>query len=135
MIVIADTNVLIRFIVRDNEGQFLAAQQLFEKCNEIIISTHTMCELVWVLERGYKLDIATLYEVLETILTSKKTTVKEDEIEAGLYMVRNGGDFADGVIAYTGSKMTNNKTVFASFDKTAVNLLSDMGVIAIVPTV
>jgi len=134
MIIIADTNLLVRFVVKDNEKQFLAAQQLFEKCNEIIIPTHVICELIWVLTRIYEIDLITIYQIIDIILKSKKTTVKEDEIEAGLYMYREGGEFADGVIAYTGSKMTNNKAVFASFDKKAVNLLSDIGVIAIVPT-
>jgi predicted nucleic-acid-binding protein len=46
-------------------------------------------------------------------------------VEAGLAMLDAGGDFADGVIAFTGRQLGGN--VFASFDRQAVELVSATG--------
>jgi predicted nucleic-acid-binding protein len=55
-----------------------------------------------------------------------------DEVAAGLTMMQHGGDFADGVIAYTGHKMAHGNAVFISFDKKAVRLLAEQGIASLV---
>jgi predicted nucleic-acid-binding protein len=55
---------------------------------------------------------------------------KTDEIEAGLKMIDDGGNFADGVIACTGSIMAGESSTFVSFDKQAVWKLSARGLSA-----
>ena len=45
--------------------------------------------------------------------------------DAGLSMLKAGGDFADGLIAYEGAWLGGD--TFVSFDKQAVSLLSDQG--------
>jgi predicted nucleic-acid-binding protein len=52
---------------------------------------------------------------------------KTDEIEAGLKVIDDGGDFADGVITYTGGVMAGEPSSFVSFDKQAVRKLSANG--------
>ncbi len=61
-----DTNVIVRYIVKDDEEQSrIAASFLKRTANKnilILINNIVLCELVWVLNRGYdysKLDIAT----------------------------------------------------------------------------
>jgi len=62
-----------------------------------------------------------------------KVNFIEEEVEAGLSMMREGGDFADGVNAYTGRQMSSGNIIFASFDKKAVRLLVAQGVPALIP--
>ncbi len=55
-----DTNVLIRYIVRDDQRQAAAATRLIEsRCTPDdpgLINRIVLCELVWVLSRGYGYD-------------------------------------------------------------------------------
>ena len=121
MIVIADTNIIIRLLVRDDESQFKAVSDLFRNAEEIIIPTTVYCEVAWVLSASYRIRKVKLLETLRKLLASKKISVREDEIEAGLSMMEEGGDFADGVIAAEGDLLGG--TEFVSFDQQAVKLL------------
>jgi predicted nucleic-acid-binding protein len=46
-------------------------------------------------------------------------------VEVGLAMLHAGSDFADGVIAFAGRQMGG--TVFASFDRKAIELVATAG--------
>jgi len=48
-------------------------------------------------------------------------------------MLKNGGNFADGVNAYTGRKMSKGRAVFASFDRKAIRLLAKQGIPTLLP--
>jgi len=133
MKIITDTNLLVRFLVRDDEAQFNAVCRLFEKCEEIIIPTHVLCELFWVLSAAYKLRNHEILEKVERLIKSKKVNIQEDEVEAGLHMARGGGDFSDGVNAYSGRMMASGRVVFASFDRQAIRLLTEQGVATLLP--
>jgi predicted nucleic-acid-binding protein len=67
------------------------------------------------------------------ILKLDKVVVATDEIDAGLRFLDEGGDFADGVIAYAGGKMASGPSTFVSFDQRAVGLLNDRGIAAMIP--
>jgi len=133
MKVIADTNFLLRFILLDNPQQLAAAYRLLEACVELVIPTHVLCEIAWVLGAKYKLNRARVLSALDYILTSEGVNFRKDEVEAGLELLRRGGDFADGVNAYAGRMMTTGTPVFASFDRQAVRLLTEQGIAAIIP--
>lgn len=53
-----DTNILVRYITQDDIEQAKTAESLLEQYNDkpqsIFINNIIICELVWVLERGYK---------------------------------------------------------------------------------
>jgi len=133
MKIIADTNFLLRFILLDDETQLATAYRLLEACVELVIPTHVLCEIAWVLRARYKLSREQVLNALDYILTSEGVNVRDDEVEAGLALLRRGGDFADGVNAYSGRMMTTGAAVFASFDRQAVRLLTEQGVAAIIP--
>lgn len=132
MKVIVDTNILARLLVRDHEEQFQLVVKLIGNAAEIIIPTHVVCELVWVLSAAYKFGNDVIAEKIGGILQSANVTVQHDEVAAGLRMLEKGGDFADGVNAYTGHVMARGLSVFASFDKQAVRLLAEQGISALV---
>jgi len=54
-------------------------------------------------------------------------------IGTNLLMMDDGGDFADGVTAYVGSRMASGPAVFVSFDRQAVKLLTNRGLSAMAP--
>lgn len=137
MKIIADTNIIVRLIVQSNVESDLQqaklAAHIIDQAERIIIPTHVFCELVWVLSSIYKLDAIQITRAIQSVLNLNHLIVKEDEIEAGLHMLTQGGDFADGVNAYTGQSIANGKAVFVSFDKQAVRLFTERGISALVP--
>jgi len=133
MNIIADTNILIRFILADDENQYKSAIELFDKAKSITIPTLVLCETVWVL-RGYKIDKKTIAQQIRAITQSEKIILADDEVKAGLDLLESGGDFADGVIAYIGRKLSPDRMgIFASFDQAAVRLLNQNGYSAFIP--
>lgn len=130
MNVIVDTNILVRFLVGDDEKQSESATRLFRQADEIIIPTPVFCELVWVLLSAYKLESAEVLVQIGKILASRKVVARDDEVEAGLRMMEKGGDFADGVNACCGYLMARSPAIFVSFDRQAVRLLAEQGMAA-----
>ena len=59
------------------------------------------------------------------LLDAANVVVDLPAAEAGLAMLEAGGDFADGAIAFEGSRLGGE--VFVSFDKKVVALLSRLG--------
>lgn len=133
MNIAVDTNILIRFILADDDAQHTSTLRLFDEADSITIPTIVLCETVWVLQR-YKIDRQDIAEQINAITNSDKVVVADDEVSAGLSLLEAGGDFADGVAAYVGRRMSpNGAAAFASFDQTAVRLLSQHGNTAFVP--
>jgi predicted nucleic-acid-binding protein len=127
MIAALDTNVLARFLVGDDPVQVKKAQVVFATAKKIVISTVVFCELSWVMSAVYKQPSSVIASAMRGILTIGNVEAKTDEIEAGLKMLDDGGDFADGVIAYTGGVMAGEPATFVSFDRQAVRRLSAGG--------
>ena len=125
MKVTADTNVLIRTIVDDDEAQTTRAVELLETADMVAVSLQTMCELVWVLRSRYEAERADIATALRTLLNTSNVVVNRPAAEAGLAVLDAGGDFADGVIAYDGTWL--GAETFVSFDKKAVSLLTKQG--------
>jgi len=133
MNIIIDTNILVRFLVADDEEQYRAVLKLFNNSRSITIPTIVLCETVWVL-RGYKIKRKQKIKYIEYIKNSSQVILADDEVEAGLEMLKSGGDFADGVAAYVGYQLSGSKhAIFASFDQAAVKILSKNGHSAFVP--
>jgi len=132
--VVVDTNVLIRFILADDDGQYQAALKLFENAESITIPAIVLCEMVWVL-RGYKINRKIIAEQIKLLTQTEKIVLADDEVQAGLDLLESGGDFADGVAAYAGRRLSpSGSAVFASFDQAAVRLLNQQGHSARVPS-
>ena len=125
MKVTPDTNVLVRVIVEDDAKQAKAAQAVLAKAETIALTLPALCELVWVLSRGYKADAKELAESIRRLSDGKNVVVNRPAVEAGLELLESGGDFADGVIAYEGRWQGGE--VFLSFDKNAVRTLAAKG--------
>jgi predicted nucleic-acid-binding protein len=58
-------------------------------------------------------------------MDSANVVVNRPAVEAGLAVLRAGGDFADGLIAYEGEWLGGE--TFVSFDKKAVAVIAKQG--------
>ena len=125
MNITVDTNPLLRFIVRDDQQQALAAQRAIRRAASVVIPLPCFCELIWVLRRVYGFARADLQAVLEELLEIPNVSVNRPSVLAGLEMLRAGGDFAEGVIAFEGRSFGGE--VFPSFDRKAVRLVRAQG--------
>jgi predicted nucleic-acid-binding protein len=109
----------------DHPRQSTLAQAEIAQAGMVAISLPSLCELVWVLARGYKVGAVDIADQIRTLLACETVAMNRPAVEAGLALLDTGGDFADGVIEYEGT--TLGAEVFASFDKRAVALLQARG--------
>jgi predicted nucleic-acid-binding protein len=100
-----DTNVLVRYFVQDDEEQARAAGALIEShCTADdpgAVSLVVLCELVWILDRGYGYAKDIIAGVLRRMLSVEDLRVERFELaRLALNRYENGkADFADYVIA------------------------------------
>ena len=77
--IFVDTNVFLRFFVRDVESFYQKAKELFEKAEKGVVKLETsdmvIAEIVWVLESYYDFTKAEIKEVIDTILETKNVKV------------------------------------------------------------
>lgn len=125
MKVAVDTNVLVRSVVRDNEQQAKAAEEVLRRASIIAVAIPTLCEFVWVLRKVYDFASKDIATALEALLDTNNLIVDRPAAEAGLSILMAGGDFADGVIAHHGLHLGGE--MFVSFDRKAVTLLTKQG--------
>jgi predicted nucleic-acid-binding protein len=133
MIIIADTNILARIVTKDDKSQFEATQRAFLSATKIVVPVVVFCELAWLLRSRYKCDSKFIAMAIRGILANSKVVAEDDTVLAGLQMLENGGDFADGVVQYTGSLLAGGPSTFASFDQAAVSRFVARGIAAMIP--
>jgi predicted nucleic-acid-binding protein len=125
MNITVDTNILVRAVVRDDEKQARTASKLLKEADLIAVSLPCLCEFVWVLHRVYNFGQQDVSAALEALLNASNVAVNRPAVDAGLAALNEGGDFADGLIAYEGNWLGSE--TFVSFDKKAVFLIAKQG--------
>lgn len=99
-----DTNVLVRYIVQDDPAQAAAASRLIEShCTSEepgLVATIVLCELNWVLARGYGYSRAQVAAVVRAILAAEELEVEAPELAwRALRLFEDGkADLADDLI-------------------------------------
>lgn len=112
----------------DDPQQSRVAQAELAGAEGIALALPALCELVWVLARGYKIPAADIARAVRRLTDTASVAVNRPAVEAGLAMLEAGGDFADGVIAFEGAWLGGE--AFVSFDRRAVELLEAKGLTA-----
>ena len=125
MKITADTNILIRAITGDDARQSPVARTFLAEAEVVALPLAALCELVWVLARGYREPQARISQAIRLLLASPNVAVNRPAAEAGLALLDAGGDFADGIIAYEGRWLGADE--FISFDHEAVRRLTALG--------
>jgi predicted nucleic-acid-binding protein len=124
-----DTNVLVRYLVWDDERQAHRAAAAIEAASSVVVSTTVLCETVWVLSRAFKLPRPSIIAALREFITSDRVEVDRLEAEAGLAHLALGGDFADGVIRLHAEQSRVDQLVTFDRDFAAASRLSSVEVI------
>jgi predicted nucleic-acid-binding protein len=121
----ADTNILIRAILKDDAGQAESARTLLAAATHVAIPLAVFCEFAWVLGGGYRYTRAQVGLAIRQYLSVDTVVTDRPAVQAGLAFLADGGDFAAGAIAYQGRHMGGIH--FASFDTSARELLLRQG--------
>jgi predicted nucleic-acid-binding protein len=118
--VFVDTNVFLRFFVKDAAPLYEKARALFERAEEGKIKLETselvIAEIVWVLESFYGFTRKEVTEVIATLLASRNLKIANHaRISEAVRLYASGNmDFIDAYnIAYIKSK---GYTKIATFD-------------------
>jgi predicted nucleic-acid-binding protein len=127
----ADTNILLRAILDDEPEQAQQARALLERASLIAVPVPVFCELVWTMRRLYRRQPDEIANAIEAILQVASVTTDRHAVEAGLGVLRAGGDFADGMIAWQGAAMGGG--TLATFDRDGIRLLETSGLAAAEP--
>lgn len=120
-----DTNVLLRPLIRDDAGQARIAEGVLASAELVVVTLPSLCELVWVLRRGYQKKAGEIASAVRALIAVPTVVVDRPAVEAGLSILERGGDFADGVIAFTGRRAGG--PTFVSFDRAAVSKTESAG--------
>lgn len=120
MRVAIDTNVLVRYLTEDDEAQAALAAGVIEGASAVLVSTLVLAETAWVLRRAYKHAPAEVASALRGFIDARTIEVDEEAAEAGLLFLEQGGDFADGVIAFEAERSRCDRTV--TFDQAFARL-------------
>ncbi|MEO8198240.1 MAG: type II toxin-antitoxin system VapC family toxin [Thermoanaerobaculia bacterium] len=120
-----DTNVLVRYLVRDEPRQTAAATRLLESaCTEAspgIVTQVVLCELTWVLDRGYRYSRSQIAEILRGLLGATDLAIESSELAwQALNRYQAGkADFADYVLGLAGR--TQKAEITVTFDRQAAS--------------
>lgn len=125
MKIIADTNVLLRDALGDDPHQARVAGRILQSADLIAVPVAVLCEFAWVLRQGYRKSPAEVGYAIRKLVDSENVVTSRLAVDAGLGLLDNGGDFADGAIAFEGASLGAEE--FVSFDKKAVSLLQSQG--------
>ena len=109
--IFVDTNVFLRFFIRDVESFYHKAMSLFQKAESAQVKLETsdivIAEIVWVLESYYDFSKPEIREVVDTILETKNLKVaNHSRVKEAVDLYSSGKmDFIDAYnIAYMKAK-------------------------------
>lgn len=120
-----DTNVLVRFLVQDDPEQARLATEAIDLLSDAVpgfVSREVLVELVWVLERAYRLGRAEIAGALDGLLASTELMIEgADDVGPALELYRNDGfGFADLMIAAAARRA--GATELVTFDRKAARM-------------
>jgi predicted nucleic-acid-binding protein len=95
-----DTNVLLRYLLKDDEIQWQRATHVLESGETFFISTVVLCELCWVLQKGYKLERSEVINVIQALLDTDAFQLENrNAIQSTLQLMQTDhAGFADYLI-------------------------------------
>jgi predicted nucleic-acid-binding protein len=121
-----DTNVLVRFLVRDDELQFAKASRLIKRevgaRENVFVSLLVLLETEWVLRSRYELHKNEIVEAISGLLDASEVQFEDEPaVEETLFAWKDSAaDFADCLIGAHNRRLGCRAT--ATFDAKAVKL-------------
>lgn len=100
-----DTNVLVRYVVRDDPAQTARADALLESLDGNdpgFVSLVVLVELYWTLGRAYRYRREQCVAVVAGLTSVPELRVERaDVVRSALHQAGQGADFADAIITQT----------------------------------
>ena len=120
-----DTNVIVRFLMQDDAEQAALASAVFAEFTTVapgFVCREVLVELVWVLQKIYRLPRNDIADAIEGLLGAREMVVEAaDQVAVAVDRLRKGGaGFADQMIALAGQGAGCQATV--TFDRKAAGL-------------
>jgi predicted nucleic-acid-binding protein len=121
-----DTNVLVRYLLRDDEAQFQAAADLISKAEAsgetVLLGNLVLLETEWVLRSCYSFSKDQILRVFETLLSTRKLSFENERaFELAVHSWKNSNaEFADCLIL--ANYLRSGCTRFVTFDRKASSL-------------
>jgi len=124
--IIVDTNVLLRYLLRDDEKQYQLVEHYFLSDHyKLVLPIQTLCETVWVMTHTLKLSRTLVNEVIASLINQDNVLTSDKFASMGIKFMEHGGDFADGIIAYHSEHY--EKAALLTFDKKAQSIAKSLG--------
>ena len=115
-----DTNVLVRYLVKDDPKQFQQALDLMKSIDIIYLNPIVLVETVWVLTHCYHIARERQCEELTKLLAMRRISTSNKALtQKAITDYRKGYDFADAMINHHNT-LTTSKTW--TFDRKASRL-------------
>jgi predicted nucleic-acid-binding protein len=121
-----DTNVLVRYLIRDDQPQYEKARRLIDrevaKSEPVLVSLLVLLETEWVLRSRYQLAKAEVVRAFSALLdTADLAFEDEPSVENAVYSWKDSAaDFADCLIEAHNRRLGRRAT--ATFDGRALKL-------------
>jgi predicted nucleic-acid-binding protein len=121
-----DTNVLVRFLVRDDQTQFEKVRKLLKRevssGRRVFINQLVLLETEWVLRSRYGLAKTQMLETISGLLDAPDVQLEDEpSIEEAVFVWRDANaDFADCLIGARNRRLGCKAT--ATFDTKALKL-------------
>jgi len=120
-----DTNLVVRFLVQDDEAQAALATEVFASLTSGrpgFVCSVVLAEISWVLSRAYRASREEIASAIEGLLRSEEIVIENTEAAYRALAVHQGGnriDFADALIAETARLAGADETL--TFDRRAAS--------------
>jgi len=120
-----DTNVLVRYLVRDDERQAESARAFLESltterpgyaCREVVV------ELVWVLERAYGNSRERIATILQALVATETLVVEAaDDVARAAFRYQPGGPGFSDLMVRAAAERARARPLY-TFDRKAARL-------------
>ena len=120
-----DTNVLVRYLVRDDEQQAESARALLESltterpgyaCREVVV------ELVWVLERAYGVSRERIATILQELVATQSLVIEAaDDAARAAFRYQAGGPGFSDLMVLAAAERAGARPLY-TFDRKAAQL-------------
>ena len=118
-----DTNVLLRYLLHDDEAQTARADAVFDTAETLLITDVVLVETVWTLAgRKYRLAKAELVAVLERLFSEPNVRFEDDQVVWRALQAYRGAAPADEARSAKGAGFADALIVFK-----AVRVASETG--------
>jgi len=119
---IIDANIVLRYLLKDEEQSFLKASQVIESNDEVRLTNEIIAEIVYVLEKVYSVPKIEIVDVLSAFIDLNNVDIDDKQLilEALKLYEKHNLDFVDSILL-SYNKIRKYKVI--TFDKKLDKLL------------